>query len=148
MKWPLAWRSTLDADVADFEDTLRRERVYAEAFAGKADSALAHRDEIIKRLEAKAERDLVASEARYSELMTRFVQLTLQGFTAPAPIPTMPVVTLDPVQEAVNAACAGKDPKVRAQMLRQIAIDRDAKLAPEDIILRIQRGNRPAEDVQ
>lgn len=97
---------------------------------------------------AAAERAMVASEARYAELLTRYHALKLQGFAAPAPEPVPPPVTTpDPVLTAVNQASAGKDPRVRSAMLAQVAIDRKAELDDERIILRIQRGNRPGEEL-
>lgn len=94
------------------------------------------------------DRQTVADAARYAELLTKYHQLKLQGFT-PEPVASKPEKpSRDPVMEAVSRACAGKGELVLQSALRQVKIDREAKLSDEEIILRIQRGNRPADEFQ
>lgn len=82
--------------------------------------------------------------ARYDDLLAKYHMLKLQGATAPEPQRAVESAPRDPVMEAVNVACAGKDAKVRAAMLTQVKRDRTAKMPDAEIILRIQRGSRPA----
>lgn len=96
-----------------------------------------------KGAEIRAER----AEQLYDDLLARYHALKLQGATTPEPERTIPAKPIDPVLSAINDASAGKDAKVRVGMIRQAAVDKEAGLKPEDIILRIQRGNRPAEEV-
>lgn len=82
---------------------------------------------------------------RYDDLFARYHMLKLQGATIPEPARTAQAPKVDPVLVAINAACA-RHPELRPAMLRQVAIDRAADLTDERIILRIQRGNRPADE--
>lgn len=92
---------------------------------------------------ARAER----AEKQYDDLMARFTMLKLQGFAEPTPTVTMPTAAIDPVFHAINVASAGKDARVRRGMIAQAAADKAASVPQEEIIARIQRGNRPAEEV-
>lgn len=86
-------------------------------------------------------------ETRYADLLGKYHELKLAGAKPKEPEPVIERTPIDPVTEAVNAASAGMDGKVRVAMLRQVAVDRNAGLSTMDIIARIQRGNRPAEEV-
>lgn len=99
------------------------------------------------RLHAIHERSIVASEARYAELLTRYHQLRLQGHV-PVEIPeAAPAKPVDPVIAAVNRACRGKDAAVRTAMLRQVQADRGADVPDEEIIRRINTGHRPMDEM-
>lgn len=145
MKWPLVWRSTLDAEREFRREGVRQSNdVNMENMASCA-RALDHRDEVIRRLETTAEREAIRSEARYADLMVSYRMLRLQGFTpAPAEPVARPEEKPDPVMAAINAVA--RDAKTRAAAIRQVEIDRAAKLTDVEIIQRIHRGNRPAEE--
>lgn len=113
--------------------TAANDRLYEAGAASRAESD-------------RHERDMVRSEARYAELMASYRMLKLQGAHEPVAIPTLPEPKVDPVMAAVNAKAP--DAKTRASMLRQVERDRKAELSDEEIIMRINRGNRPAEEVQ
>lgn len=85
--------------------------------------------------------------AQYAALLARYHALKLQGAATPEPERVIPAKPIDLVLSAINDASAGKDAKVRVGMIRQAAVDKEAGLKETDIILRIQRGNRPAEEV-
>lgn len=128
MKWP--WVSRAQAD-----------RLTAEA------NALArYSDGQILDLQER----IIGWQKRYDDLLARYHMLKLQGFGAES-IPANPTqnrIPIDPVMLAVNEACAGKDVKVRKAMLAQVKRDREAtKLTDEQIIARIHRGSRPADDL-
>lgn len=92
---------------------------------------------------------ITESDQRYKDLLSKYHQLTLQGYALPTAGPTPPARPLpDPVMQAVNAACGGKDVAVRQAALKQVAIDRVARLTDDQIIARIRRGNRPMDDMQ
>lgn len=106
------------------------------------------------RAESSAAQVLVHQEhasaigKRYDDLLARYHMLKLQGFAEPAPQPVpFPRQAIDPITAAVNTASAGKDPEIRAAMMMQVGRDRNAGLKDDEIIRRIQRGNRPAEEV-
>lgn len=131
MKLPWVWRSEHDA------------------WRKAAENAVRHcdlLDAVCRRLEQRAERETVASEARYSELMVAYKQLKLQGFTQPTPELVREVPKADPVMQAVNQACRG-DARVRSAMLQQVMRDREEDVPEIEIIERIHRGSRPAEEV-
>lgn len=180
MRWPLVWRSALNAMKKD-RDGLLVERNDASRLMAKATDALERRDEVIKHIEAKAEQaaaragrsdeiadstvrafqdlqsawrrdgerheqEMVRAETRYADLMVSYRMLRLQGFTpAPAEPVAREVEKPDPVLAAINAVA--RDSKTRAAAIRQVEIDRAAKLTDVEIIQRIQRGNRPAEEI-
>lgn len=81
-----------------------------------------------------------------ADLLGKYHQLKLQGFASPGPVQPIDPPAVDPVMQAVNSATAGRDAKVRAMALRQVATDRQAELSDEEIIMRIQRGNRVEEE--
>lgn len=86
-------------------------------------------------------------EKRFADLLARYHQLKLQGFTAPPAEPTATAPSpIDPIVMALNEASKG-NPHLRAAGMRQAAFDKAAGLSVEEIISRIQRGNRPAEEV-
>lgn len=121
-----------------------------DAWRKAAENAMRHcdlLDAVCQRLEARADRDLVASEARYAELMVAYKQLRLQGFAQPTVETPREAQRFDPVMQAVNQACQGKDVRVRAAMIAQVALDRKAEMPELEIIQRIERGARPAEEM-
>lgn len=167
MKWPFVSRAEHERQ----RDWFRRERVdhieAQKAFCDRADAQqaralraeelldairaerIAEREHFARVLDAERsahERDMVRSEVRYAELMASFLSLRLQGATEPTPAPVVKPVKVDPVLQAIDAKAP--DAKTRAQMLRQVAIDRKADLPEAEIVARIHRGNRPAEDVK
>ena len=88
------------------------------------------------------------AEARYADLMASYRLLKLQGFVE-QPIPrgtSHGEGKIDPIQAAINRAARG-DPALKRQMLAQLEIDRAAKLNDVEILQRIERGNRPAEEM-
>lgn len=91
---------------------------------------------------------LSTANKRYDDLLARYHMLKLQGFAEPAPERVIARPTIDPIMQAINAASAGKDHRVRAAMLAQVETDRADKMSDEAIIARIQRGNRPMEEVE
>ena len=148
-RWPWVLRSeaaarfreeSSRADAADSEAAQLRESVAA--LRRHADTV----DAVLKETEARHEREMVRAETRYADLMASYRTLRLQGHVEATPVPTVEPPKIDPVIQAVNAASAGLDGRVRAAMLRQVAIDRKADLSDEAIIDRIRRGNRPAEE--
>ncbi len=145
MRWPLVWRSTLEA-VETHRDFLVEELAGAKA---TVKMVMAYHNELadeISREGARHEKDIVRAESRYADLMVSYRMLRLQGFTPPPAEPVAsPAEKPDPVLAAVNAAA--KDAKTRTLMLRQVEIDRNADLTDVEIIQRIQRGNRPAEEI-
>ncbi len=144
MRWPWTNRAP------ETRDPLIFLREIAEARQAKAEAELAMWR---GRAESSAAQVLVHQEhasatgKRYDDLLARYHMLKLQGFAEPTPQPTITTPTVDPVTQAVNAACAGKDSKVRGAMLNQVALFRVAKLSDDEIIARIQRGNRPADEI-
>lgn len=132
MNWPFVSRTLHDAALATIT------RIEHENQIGRIESSrwFNHYEDLLER--ERAER---------ADLLARYHALKLNGASTPEPTPAIPVKPVDPVLSAINDASAGKDAKVRVGMTRQAAVDKEAGLKPEDIILRIQRGNRPAEEV-
>lgn len=96
--------------------------------------------------QASRESDMVRAEARYADLMSSYRMLRMKGFEPPPPEQVVgPVAPVDIVLAAVNAHAP--DAKTRKMMLRQVEIDRGMQLTDVEIIQRIQRGNRPAEEI-
>lgn len=106
-------------------------------------AALLKQMALLEASDARHERDVVRSEARYADMASRYHMLKLQGATLP-PVPVSVQVEQDPVTAAVNAACIGNR-ALRAQMLRQVERDRAAGFKDLEIVTRIQQGT-PAED--
>lgn len=132
MKWPLVSRAKHEQEVNSLV-----------AINTQVHRSMAHRDGEVTQLLAER----VSTEARYAELLSKYHSLKLQGFTETPPPAAAPVTPpVDPVMQAVNAASAGKDAKVRRAMLRQVGIDRKADLPDEEIIRRIQLGNRVEQE--
>jgi hypothetical protein len=133
MRWPWVSRALYEAELARIDDLARVS------------------DRMLMEMGAKHEAEITrykASDERYADLLSKYHQLKVQGFSAPAPQPVIPTrPPVDPVVSAVNAACAGKDAAVRQAALKQIAIDRMAALSDDVIIARIRRGNRPMDDM-
>lgn len=127
-----AERAELVSGAANRDALLAAERA-REAF-GRAQGAEAH---------AMAQATLLDS------VLTKYHQLKLQGFTLPveprAPQSTVSAL-IDKVNRAIDSAPASRDPKNRAAMWAQVESDRANGVSEEEIVMRIRRGNRPAEE--
>ncbi len=99
-----------------------------------ADYALAERWFLGER-EAN-EKWQTAAVKHYDDLLARYHMLKLQGFAEPTPQPTI---------TRIIATFALRI--IRGAMLNQVALFRVAKLSDDEIIARIQRGNRPADEI-
>lgn len=131
--------------VADLGASLDRAEQRSVSITEAAERHVSTLDLILKTAEARHEREMIASEARYSELMASYRMLRLQGAQVQQAEPSMTIEAPDPVLAAVNAKAP--DIRTRASMLAQVAIDRSNGVPDPEIILRITRGSRPAEDL-
>lgn len=132
--------------IADIALTADRAEERCATVSEAAERHIATLDMILKTTEARHEREMLASEARYAELMASYRLLRLQGAQIEPPKPTMGEAPApDPVLAAVNAKAP--DIRTRATMLEQVAKDRAGGVPDPEIILRINRGSRPAEDL-
>jgi hypothetical protein len=90
--------------------------------------------------------------ARYDELLTKYHQLKLQGYTAPEPrsaVPLPPAIDMrSDISRAIDEIPASRDSRNRKAMLDQVDADRAAGVSDAEIVLRIRRGNRPAEELE
>lgn len=110
------------------------------------DTASRHEREMAQ-CHATFDAEMDRAEKRFSDLMASYRLLKLQGFTEAAPPPPKAEPRIvDPVENAIRAACAGKDANVYAAMRAQVAADRANDVPPEQIIANIHRGSRPAEE--
>lgn len=92
-----------------------------------------------------------AAYDRYGDLLTKYHELRQQGFAVPAEMKALPPVVVTPellIGRAIDAIPASRDPKNRSLMWRQAKADQLAGVSPEEIIMRIQRGTRPAEELE
>lgn len=109
----------------------------------------ASHDEAVAMATARADAEHENAQALrrdYTALLDKYHMLRIQGHgpTAP-PEPPKPAPVVDRVMNAVNGMPWAKDGKARAAALRQITKDRKAGLTDDAIILRVQRGTRPAD---
>ncbi len=80
--------------------------------------------------------------ADYATLLDKFTALRVQGAvtdSADVPRGTLPEVPVDPLATLIDARC-GNNLRLRALMLRQLAVDRAAGVNPDDIEAAIQNG--------
>jgi len=129
MKWPFVSREAYEA-VCEARDIEREV------------SAFLRRDIV-----SQAERfiDLLnKSDAKHETLLARYHMLKLQGFAPVEPQPPSSPVSTDPVMAAIDRHA--KDGRTRAQMRKQVELDRLQKLTDAQIVARIERGNRPADE--
>lgn len=129
MKWPFVSREAYDA-VCDARDVARDV------------SAFLRRD-----LMNQAERftDLLnKSDAKHEALLARYHMLRLQGCAPVEPHPPSLPVSTDPVMAAIDRHA--KDGRTRGAMLKQAKLDELRGLTPDEIVARIERGNRPADE--
>lgn len=134
MTWLWPWVSRGDMVAA-----LVRQQLSSEARIADLKSSHAH---ILDALDRQIGRICEERDA----MALRYHALKLQGASEPEPPRVVERTVVDPVIAAVNIACVGKE-QARKGMLVQVARDREAELSDQDIILRIQRGNRPQEEV-
>lgn len=106
MRWPLVRRAALD-EANGMAATRGVELIHANAATARYVEALEHRDQIISRLEAKHERDMVGERARYAELLAR-VQVLAPIATDPAS-PRAPAEP-DPVSKVIREQSEGNIP--------------------------------------
>ena len=80
-----------------------------------------------------------------TRLFEKYHELRVHGANAPEPLRVIPPKPADPIRDAINRASAGMSGQVRAQMFRQVEIDRRGGLKDDEIVKRILAGHRPAE---
>lgn len=136
MNWPFVSRDFLAS--AEARCKAEHENAMAVRHALIREEARADNE----RAERLVDRDL--SEKRYQELLIRYHALKLQGAVEPVPPPPVKIATIDPILRAVNERAP--DQKTRDAMMAQVRIDTAAGLKVDEIVRRIYRGNRPAEE--
>ncbi len=120
-------------------------------------ATLDERDRVVRDLE----RSLAAEQAvnatllgqvnaaaeRYDALLEKYHALRQQGFAQP--VPERPMVHREPdaILTAIYRIPASRDPNVRAKMVSQARADEAMGVPADEIIARIQRGTRPAEEM-
>lgn len=107
--------------------------------------AAEHWEQHATRIAERATADLERADQRYTDLLSRYHMLKLQGAHEAPPPPPMKLVTPDPILKAI--ADRAPDERTRKAMLAQVEIDKAAGLSAPEIVARIYAGNRPAADV-
>ena len=148
MRFPWVLRSTLDREMdqrrmyRDANEELKKQHARMEEAFARENTVAAR---FMERMAADHEKQMVASETRYADLMASYRLLILNGAKPkPAEPTSTPIEKPDPVQAAINARAPAA--KTRKLMEAQVRLDRSMDLTDPEIIARIERGNRPAED--
>lgn len=146
MKWPLAWRSTLENCQMVAAGRLDR-AIESQERLVKAELQLIERAREIGDLGARirlAEMNLEEArlhderaEKRYDDLLARYHMLRLQGHVSIAP--PEPVKPLDPITAAI-ASASGGDPELRRMMEAQVVADRIDGKSDAEILTAIHAG--------
>lgn len=144
---PFVTRDTYKLALAE-KATVQLEYAALLVRVGAAEANAKMLSDMLSQSNASHDHEMVRGEARYAELMTSYRQLRLQGYVE------TPVVShvhadspIDPIEAAINLASRGKTMDVRQAMSRQAEMDRKL-MTVEQVVLRIQQGSRPADDMQ
>lgn len=156
MKWPWVRRTDYERE-RDAAEFLRKQLQVNYQSGGdnllraKAGEDRAKRaEELLVATEARHEREQVRAETRYADLMSSYRLLRLQGFSDPTATPKpFEAPKQDPVTMAINRASRG-DPELRRVMMAKVAETRREKpdITDVEIVDQINRGHRPAEEMQ